>query len=308
MLVVFGSINVDLVFRVPRLPGPGETVLGPGYATIPGGKGANQAVAAALDGARVAMIGRVGRDAFAGLALDSLARAGVDIRGVAHDDAPTGCAVIAVDNAGENQIVVASGANARVAADQASDAMLGPDTTLVLQMECPAGENAALIGRARRRGARIVLNLAPASMLPGGVLRAVDILVVNRGEAAWLAREHGVCGGDERVMAVALALHLGVTVILTMGAEGALAAGSGAVWEIGALPVVPVDTTGAGDAFVGVLAASLDRGESIEDALHRAAVAAGLACETLGAQGSLAGSEAIDRALPRLAPPRRTPP
>lgn len=305
MLVVFGSINIDLVFRMSRLPAPGETVLGLGYATIPGGKGANQAVAAARDGARVAMIGRVGRDAFAKLALDSLAGAGVDVRGVAGDDAPTGCAVIAVDDTGENQIMVASGANARVAADQMDDAVLGPGTTLLLQMEIPAGENAALIERARRHGARIVLNLAPASAMPESALRAVDILVLNRGEAAWLAREHGVGDDDERAIAHALAQQFGSTVVVTMGAKGALAAGNGAMWEVGALAVTPVDTTGAGDAFVGVLAASLDAGRTLEDALHRATVAAGLACETLGAQSSLAGRESIDRALSRLPPPRR---
>lgn len=307
MLVVFGSINIDLVFRVSRLPAPGETVLGPGYATVPGGKGANQAVAAARDGARVAMIGRVGRDAFAKLALDSLAGAGVDVRGVADDDAPTGCAVVAVDDAGENQIMVASGANARVVADQAADAVLGAGATLLLQMEVPAGENAALIERARSRGARIVLNLAPAAAMPESALRALDILVLNRGEAAWLAKERGVDGGGERAIANALALRFGITVVVTMGANGALAAGSGAMWEVGALPVAPVDTTGAGDAFVGVLAAGLDAGRTLADALHRATVAAGLACETLGAQSSLASSDSIDRALSRLPPPRRMP-
>ena len=304
MLVVFGSINIDLMFRVARLPGPGDTVLGPGYVTVPGGKGANQAVAAARAGSKVAMVGRVGRDVFAGLALASLGDAGVDTGGVLGCDAPTGCAVIAVDESAENQIIVASGANALVTADQVADDLLGPRTTLVLQMEVPARENAALIERARRLGARIVLNLAPASALPQTALRAVDLLVVNRGEAAWLAGECGLPGGDERGLATALAARLGMTVVLTAGKKGAFAAAGATLWQVGALPVEPLDTTGAGDAFVGVLAASLDGGSALEVALHRAAIAAGLACETLGAQGSLPGAEAIDRALARLPPPR----
>jgi ribokinase len=305
MLVVFGSINIDLVFRVAALPRPGDTVLAPDYATVPGGKGANQAVAAARDGARVRMVGRVGRDAFAPMALNSLNDAGVDTAGVAQSDKPTGCAVIGVDRDGENQIIVASGANAQAHADQVDDAWLGAETTLVLQMEVAADANAALIRRARKQQARIVLNLAPASALADDALRAIDVLVVNRGEGHWLGAALGGTGGGDIALATSLAARLGTIVVLTRGADGAVAATQDGVWTIAALPITPVDTTAAGDAFVGVLAAALDRGQALEHALHRAGVAAGLACLTLGAQTSLPSRAAIDAALPQLAPARR---
>jgi ribokinase len=307
MLLVFGSINIDLVFRVPTLPGPGDTVLAPGYATVPGGKGANQAVAAARDGAQVRMVGQVGRDGFGRQALASLSAAGVDTAGVAQDDAPTGCAVIGVDDAGENQIIVASGANAHVHAGQVDDRWLAADTTLVLQMEVAAEANAALIRRARKRNARIVLNLAPAAVLAEDALRAVDVLVVNGGEGRRLGAALGTTGGDDIALATSLAVRLGSAVVMSRGGNGAVTATRDDVWTVGALPITPVDTTGAGDAFVGVLAAALDRDEALEHALHRASVAAGLACETLGAQTSLPARPAIDGALPRLAPARRSP-
>lgn len=305
MLLVFGSINVDLVFRVARLPGPGETVVGPSYATAPGGKGANQAVAAARAGAQVRMVGQVGRDGFAEISLKSLRDAGVDGTGIAIGDAPTGCAAIAVDDTGENQIVVASGANAHVKADQVDDALLGPTTMLVMQMEVPPGENATLIARARRRGARIVLNLAPALPLPEQALRAIDVLVVNRGEAAALAGRLGVATGEAQAVACGLARALGAAVVMTLGKAGAIAADGENTWQAAALPIVPVDTTGAGDAFVGVLAAALDAGGTLTEALHCASAAAGLACLTLGAQPSLPGRAAIDGARARLPRPLR---
>jgi ribokinase len=302
MLLVFGSINVDLVFRVAALPAAGETVLGDSYVTVPGGKGANQAVAAARAGARVGMVGRVGRDGFADVALAALRAAGVDAGGVRADAAPTGCAVIGVDAHGENQIIVASGANARVSAEQVEEAWLDPQTTLLLQMEVPAAESAALIARARARGARIVLNLAPALPLPEAALRAVDVVVVNAAEAVRLGARFGLAA-ERTALAAGLARTLGPTVVMTLGGEGAIAASRAGTWRVGALAVTPVDTTGAGDAFVGVFAASLDAGLQLDDALHRASAAAGLACLGLGAQASLPDRHAIEAALSRLPRP-----
>lgn len=305
MLLVFGSINVDLMFRVATLPGAGETVLGPSYVSAPGGKGANQAAAAARAGGTVRIIGRVGRDGFADLALGALRAAGVDTRGVVAGDAPTGCACIAVDDRGENQIIVASGANAQVAAEQVDDALLGPATTLVLQMELPRAATEAVIARARHRGARIVLNLAPALPLADEALRAVDVLAVNRGEAAALAARLGIAGGEAAALAADLARELGGAVVMTLGRDGAVAAARDGTWRVGALPIIPVDTTGAGDAFVGVLAAALDDGAALAPALHRASAAAGLACLALGAQASLPDRAAITRVLTELAEPVR---
>ncbi|MFQ3623648.1 MAG: PfkB family carbohydrate kinase, partial [Acetobacteraceae bacterium] len=165
-VLVFGSINLDLVFAVPRLPAAGETVLGPTLRLEPGGKGANQAVAAARDGATVALAGAVGRDPFAAPALAGLRAAGVDLSRVTALEAATGCAAIAVDPAGRNQILVAAGANLAARAAQVADRDLTAATVVVLQGECDPGETAALACRARRAGARIVLNLAPFGPMP----------------------------------------------------------------------------------------------------------------------------------------------
>lgn len=300
MIVVFGSINIDLIFGLPALPRPGETVLGDSYRIAPGGKGANQAVAAARDLAQVAMYGRVGTDAFGQLARDSLAAAGVDTSEVLQGEAPTGCAAVCVDAEGRNLIAVANGANRELRATQVSDSVLGPDTTLVLQMEVPIDEVAALALRGRARGCRVVLNLAPAGVLPAEVFAAIDVLIANEGEAATLAT------GDPPELARRIATEFrDLTVIVTLGERGAIASGLDEAWVVDALPIRPVDTTGAGDCFVGVLAAALDRGMELPAALRRASVAAGLACLAPGAQPSLPDSNAIDSHLSGLAPARR---
>jgi ribokinase len=296
MIVVFGSLIADLLFAVPRLPRPGETVLGERYLMAAGGKGANQALAAARDGARVAMAGAVGRDAFSEVVMGGLRAAGVDLTHVLSLDTPTGCAAVGVDGAGDNQIMVASGANALARAEQVPDALLGPDTLLLVQMELDRRQTEALIGRARARGCRIMLNLAPALTLSDAALRAVDWLLVNEIEAASLA---GQCNSAD-ASPEALARTLGVTVIATYAARGAVAFASDGVVKVPALVVDVVDTTGAGDAFAGVLAAALDRGASLEAGLRRAAVAGSLSCTARGAQTALPDRAAIDAALARL--------
>lgn len=306
MIAVFGSINVDLVVRVAALPGPGETVLAPDYDVVAGGKGANQAVAAARamegTGAATRMIGCVGRDGFADTALATMKGCGIDLSAVIAVDAPTACAMIGVDDAGANQIIVASGANRMTRAAQIDDALLGPDTTLVLQLEVDARETWAVVARAREQGARVILNTAPAAPVPPDAAAACDVLVMNEIEAVMLSEISDIGGGDPVTSARAIAEAWGVTAVVTLGADGAWAFVQGRAWRIGALAVEAVDTTAAGDAFVGVLAAALDSGDSLPDALRRASVAGGLACETAGAQPSLPGRAAIDEALPRLAP------
>ena len=290
MITVFGSINLDLIFAVPALPGPGETVLGPTTRIEPGGKGANQAAAAARDGAAVAMAGAVGRDALADGALAGLVAAGVDVSRVARVADTTGCAAICTDAAGRNLIAVGSGANLQARADQVEDALLGAGHTVLLQMEVPAAETASLVRRGR--GARFVLNLAPALPLDEDVLRAVDVLVANEHEAAWLA-------GRLEVDGTAAALHgrLGVTVVRTLGEAGAEFAGADGAGTVAAHPVAAVDTTAAGDCFTGVMAAALDRGLALPDALVRAAAAAALCCTRPGSQGSLPGRAETDGLL-----------
>jgi ribokinase len=283
MIVVFGSINLDLIFALPAIPRAGETLLGPQVRIEPGGKGANQAVAAARDGARVLMAGAVGRDALADDALALLRAAGVDLSRVAVTEAATGCAAIAVDPQGRNAIAVGSGANLLARAAQVEDALLTPATTLLLQMECDPTETAALIRRARSAGCRILLNLAPAGELDPPALRMVDLLVANESEASELSWQLGTAAD-----AASLAAALGIDVVRTLGEQGAeLATREGGAVVVPAHAVTAVDTTAAGDCFMGVLAAAADRGAPLPDALRRAAAAAALACTRHGSQGSL---------------------
>jgi ribokinase len=288
MILDFGTINIDIVTPVPTLPRPGETVLGESYRILPGGKGANQALAAARDGAQVRLAGAVGDDAFAGAALALLREGGVDFSLVRTVSLPTGCATIAVAaGTGENLIAVASGANGAVTADFVPDDALGPGVTLVLQMEVPTAETERLIARAKAVRTRIVLNLAPARLIARDALRQVDILVVNEGELATLAADEA-----------ALARELGVTVVVTRGAQGASAALPDGTHNVSpALPITPIDTTGAGDTFTGVLAAALDAGLPLDAALRRAGVAAGLACLAPGAQPGMPDRARTDAAI-----------
>ena len=281
-VLVFGSANADLVFAVPDLPAPGVTVLGEGVRSFPGGKGANQAVAAARDGATTLFAGCVGRDGFADVATAALRDAGVDLARLAVMDAPTGCASICVDRAGRNQIAVAPGANLMARAAQVEDAALAPSTVVLLQMEVPAEEIAALVRRAKARGARVVLNLAPPGELALDTLRAIDLLVVNEHEAAVLAARLD-CGDG----AVALRGALGVAVAVTMGEAGAVAATASGEVAVPAFRVVPVDTTGAGDCWCGVLCAALDRGLTLDAAMRRASAAAAIAVTRPGAASAM---------------------
>ena len=289
MIVVFGSINLDLIFALPHIPTPGETVLCPTTRIEPGGKGANQAVAAARDGAKVVMAGAVGRDSLANDALALLRKANIDLTRVIATDAPTACAAVCVDPQGHNAIAVGSGANLFCRHDQVEDALLTPDTTLVLQMEVSPDETAALIRRAKAKGVRIILNLAPAAALPLDALRAIDILTVNETEAEWLAAHLG-CAPT----AAALHTALGVTVIRTLGEHGLDAVTADGEMHLPARQIVPVDTTAAGDCFVGVLAAALDRGAPLTEALNRANAAAALCCVKPGSQDSTPSANEID--------------
>jgi ribokinase len=292
MIVTFGSINADFIIPVPKLPQPGETVLGGSYELRPGGKGANQALAARLAGADVALVGAVGRDSFAALALASLRREGVDTRLVRELELPTGCASIMVSAAAENIIAVAPGANMGVRCEWVPEDLLDAETILVAQLEVPPGETQALIRRVRRRGGRCVLNLAPALPIDLALLPDIDLLVANESEAATISVDPtGIAG------------RLRQGLVVTRGAAGASAfLSNGSRLDLPALAIDPVDTTGAGDTFVGVLAAALDLEASLEVALRRASAAAGLACLARGAQTAMPRSAAIDAALADLPP------
>jgi len=294
MITVFGSLNVDLVTPVERLPGAGETVLGPGYALHPGGKGANQALAARRAGAEVTLVGAVGRDGFAEIALCLLAEDGVDLAHVARVEAPTGAAFIAVDAAGSNQIVVAAGANALAKADAVETLRPGEDDLLLLQREVPEGECLRAARAMRAGGGRVVLNLAPAGEPAPELLALTDILIVNEHEALILAGSLGWSETEPDAIARRIDGERGIACIVTLGSAGAVGWHGGVRRRLEAPVVDAVDTVAAGDSFVGAFAAALQAGFGFSGALQRGLAAGSLACTVAGAQPSVPRREAIE--------------
>jgi ribokinase len=289
-IVVFGSLNTDLVVTLPHLPGRGETVIGDRLHMFPGGKGANQAVAASRLGGNVAMVGRVGRDAFGETLLQALRADGVETSAVERDATePTGVALILVERGGQNMIAVAPGANGSVGeADvQRALARLDRGGLLVLQLEIPITAVESAMRGARSKEAAVLLNAAPARELPGGLLRGLDVLVVNEVEAEALFR-CPVRVPDQAEDAGRAALEAGVKVaIITLGAAGAVLCQACGVTRLDPFPVDAVDATAAGDAFVGALAVALARGVDPTVAGRLAAAAAAAATTRYGAQNSL---------------------
>jgi ribokinase len=295
-VLVLGSINLDVVVLATRLPAPGETVLGGELQRHPGGKGANQAVAAARSGAAVRMIGAVGDDAEGRIGLDALAREGVEITGVARLDGPSGVAIIAVDPDGQNQIVVAPGANSRVDADAVERALAsaGPRAgdVLLASLEVPLAsvERACMIAAAQ--GATVVVNPAPAAPLPATVLDAGPILTPNRSELAALSGESEIAAGARELLA------RGARVAVTLGPEGCLLVdASGRILLPARSPEHVIDTTGAGDTFSGVLAGWLAEGSDLANAVRAANAAAGLSVRAAGARSGMPRRDEIEAAL-----------
>ncbi len=297
MIVVFGSINVDLVFSVPHLPEAGETVVGENYEVLHGGKGANQAVAAAKAGATVEMVGCVGSDSFAHDAIQALRESGVGVSHVRAVKGPTGCAAIGVDTEGSNQILVAAGANGHVDSGLLSDSLMGSAGTVLLQMEVPPEANWQVIRRLKETGARVILNAAPATGVPDDVLPVLDLLVVNALEAQAVAASVGLDSSDPGRCGRILAERFGIPVAVTLGAEGSLLYDDGETLTVPSRRITPVDTTGAGDTFCGVLAAALDQGLDLSTAVKRANAAGTLSCLKPGARGGMPTAAEIDAAL-----------
>ena len=301
-VVVVGSANLDTVYRLDSIPSPGETVLATGSDAVPGGKGNNQAVAAARAGAAVSFVVALGTDA----AGDALAAAAREARIRLHArrvDEPTGTAVIMVDRRAENAIVVDSGANrSLVDLDEDELALVAGADVLLLQLETPMSTVAAAAAHAHASGTTVVLNAAPARPVPPGVLDVVDVLIVNEHEAAVVAEEENGRAGDASHHDLAARLTgRGSAVIVTLGARGALVAVPGEPpVHVPGFPVTAVDTTGAGDTFCGALAAALDREESGRDlrvllrAAQFATAAAALSVQRPGAVPSIPTLEEID--------------
>jgi ribokinase len=290
-VTIVGSLNMDLVIRSPHIPQPGETIIGRDFQTIPGGKGANQAVAASRLGGQVNMVGRVGSDAFAQVLLENLKTSGVEAGYVQRDaNSATGVALIVVDESGENIIVVASGANMKLSeADvEAAEQVISASDVLLLQLEVPleAVTRAAQIAQAN--GVTVVLNPAPARKIPPELLKLVDILVPNESEAELLTGLKVRNQAEFEKAAMGL-LGLGVgSVVITLGGRGAFFTSAEHEPQIfNAYQVQPVDTTAAGDAFLAGLSVTIGAGESIPEAVRLGNAAGGLAAMRFGAQTSL---------------------
>jgi ribokinase len=294
-VLVIGSIHVDLITRVARLPAPGETIVGGTFHTAAGGKGANQAVAAARMGAAVTMIGRVGDDMFGALAREALKCAGVDVTHVRTDaETATGTAQIVLDAGGQNAIAVASGANERLTSDQvaAAAAAWRGVGLVVLQCEIPLQTNLHIVRHATANGTPVLLNAAPAQALPDELRQAIAWLVVNEVEAEQLFGRSVRSVADGIAAARALQ-RSDQRVVVTLGELGAVFCGTRDPLHEPAPRVEVVDTTAAGDALVGALAAALVRGESDESAVRQAVRAGSLACTKLGAIPSLPTSDEL---------------
>ncbi|MCW8087459.1 PfkB family carbohydrate kinase [Sabulicella glaciei] len=287
-LLVFGSAVADLLFRMDRLPREGETLLGEAGAPLPGGKGLNQAIAAARDGAAVRFAGCVGTDANGSMLHGALDAAGVDTTLLAATGAgPSGLACVMVDAEGRNQIAVSPGANL-----QAGAVSCLPGETVLMQMEVRVEENLRQLRLARDAGAHAILNLAPALAFPRDALAALRLLVLNETEAAWLAAHLG-CGTG----AIALRAATSTDVAVTLAERGAEAATTEGLIQAGPFAVRVADTVGAGDAWCGVLAASLGRGLPLQAAMRRANAAAALACTRPGAAIAMPDAAQTDALL-----------
>ena len=294
MILVAGSANLDFVVRAAHIPGPGETVLGHAFKTYPGGKGANQAVACArAGGASTHMLLALGDDAYARPLEDSLRTAGVLLHVLRSGQEPTGTAFICVSDDAENAITVAPGANMLLAAEHLPP--LQGYSHLLMQLETPLATVTSYARSARAAGVKVVLNAAPAQALPAELLALTDILIVNEGElAAIAASDAGIAACLDKVQVP--------VVVVTLGARGCCARVGEDYLLQNAFAVKPVDTTGAGDTFCGVLVAALDGGLGLAAALRQASAAGALACKLPGAQSSIPAATAVAEFVGQYAP------
>jgi len=293
--MVVGSYVTGFTMRTARMPVGGETVLGDAFDHGPGGKGSNQAIQVARAGARARLLTAIGDDGFGRDALDLWAAEGVDAGAVLCErERPTGAAMILLEADGENRIIVFPGANDRLDAAAVEDVALADASVMLTQLEIPGEAAAAALRVGRAAGLRTILNPAPVRPLPDAVLADADIVTPNESEARVLTgRDPGAAVDEVELCAELRARGVG-TVVMTLGARGALVVGEGEPVRVPAPPVDVVDTTGAGDAFAGTLAATLANGGALREGVERAVVAGALACTKLGVIPSLARAAEID--------------
>jgi ribokinase len=301
-VVVVGSSNTDMVVKMPRIPAPGETMLGGDFFMVAGGKGANQVVACARLGADTTFIARVGSDVFGDRAIATIGAAGVHTNYIARDaEAPSGVALILVDAQGQNAIGVAPGANMRLTPEDVRAALPAIEAAdvVVLQLEIPLETVSCAIGLAKEREKIVILNPAPAAKVPEGFLRGVDVLTPNAVEAAMLVGRE--CDGSvDCAQAARALLEEGVgAVVVTLGEKGALAATPDRIQEIPPRRVKAVDTTAAGDCFTGALACALGEGRELGQAVYFANAAAALSVTRMGAQTSIPTRQEVEAFIAR---------
>jgi len=284
MIHVLGSVNIDYSVVVARLPNPGETISGSNLVLTPGGKGANQALAARRAGAQVKLTGAIGNDSVAETAVTILKDDGVDLTDVKSIQGPTGCAFVFVDENSENQIIIIAGANESVSPNQARQLKIAADDLLLLQLECPLATVAAAASHASQQGARVIANLAPYQSFDKQFFTAIDYLILNESEAEQLAEDLSL----NAATVTDISAVTNCSVVRTLGANGIEAVDEeSGLFSLPGIKVDAIDTVGAGDTFAGFLGTMLSTGNSLQDACKVANAAAALACTNSGAQTAI---------------------
>ncbi len=302
MIILFGSNIYDLFFHMANFPDKDQAVHLGEHEERPGGKGANQAVAAAKAGSKVRFFGALGNDDHGHKMRDNLQEEGIDVSGVEMlEDEHSGLATIFVDeNDGTHRVVVSQGANRYAKQDTIPDDLLTPDTILLLQRELCVEEIAKLLTRAKDRGGRAVMNLAPAKEIPESMLHQLDYIILNEYEAESLANAIGADSADKWAFAKYLYDTYELATIITLGQDGSICYCAEGEFEVGTLSINAIDTIGAGDAFSGYFCAAIDQDKSVKDALRIAAVASCLACTKVGAMTALPSQEEVAKLLPQI--------
>lgn len=299
-ILVVGSLNADLVVRAPRFPQPGETISGDDLNIFPGGKGANQAVAAARLGANVSMLGRVGKDNFGDFLLENLKQNKVDSTLIQRDDSSTGTAIIIVDSSGQNSIVLSSGANGNVSIADVDNIPFANYQLLLLQLEIPLPTVLRAAQRAKESNTRVVLNPAPAKELPDELIALADFIIPNETELSLLTKQKVSDIASAESAARNLLGRGAKHVIVTLGGKGALIVNTETCKQVDTYLVNVVDTTAAGDAFIGGFATSLLENKSLEEAVRFGCACGALAVTKFGAQPSLPTKEEVEKLISSL--------
>lgn len=299
MIIVFGSNVLDLFFQQADLPPKDKALFLKEHVEQPGGKGANQAIAASRAGAEVRFFGALGEGGHGRQMYKNLAQNGIDISGVTFHDMPSGLATIFVDEKdGTHRIVVSQGANLMARQDTVPDKFLGEKTILLVQGELPIKETEELVHRVKKAGGRAVMNFAPATqLLSEDLLNNLDIIILNEYEAESLGKQYNMGVTDKEALALELYNRFALITIITLGGDGCITAENNKIHITPAMKIEPIDTVGAGDAFTGYICAALDRGTDLKDAVSEAVIAGSLTCTKIGAQTALPYKEEVQAAV-----------